>query len=655
MRMRKPRSSCTSVSFWSSVGLAAVLLCGASPAVAATAASLGTAESFAVLGGSTVTNTGPTVITADVGVSPGSAISGFPPGLVVGAIHAADAVALQAQSDVTTAYNDLAGQACDVDLTGQDLGGLTLTPGVYCFSSSAQLTGDLSLDAEGDPDAVFVFQMGSTLTTASNSSVRLINAAQDCNVFWQVGSSATLGTETTLIGNVLALTSITLTTGASVSGRALARNGAVTLDTNDVGVSGCGVPARAPALRKTFSPATINGGGVSRLTITLINPNPSAADLTAALTDTLPGGVVIAAIPNAITTCAGTGAVIAAAGGTTVTLPDTRSIPAVTGDTAGTCTVKVNVTAAAAGSYLNTLAVDALQTSHGNNAAPAIATLTVVTRAPALRKSFDPVEIHAGGVSTLTIRLINPNPGPADLTLRLRDTLPRGVVIAATPNAVTTCPGTGAVIATAGGTTVTLPDTRSIPAGTVNTAGSCTVRVDVTAATAGSYLNTLAVNALQSSNGNNATPAIATLTVVTRAPALRKTFTPVKIHAGGVSTLTIRLINPNPRPAHLTLPLTDTLPSGVVIAGTPRASTTCPGTGAVIATAGGTTVTLPETRAIPAGSGGAAGSCTVQVQVTATAAGSYLNTLAVNALQTSHGNNATPAVATLTVEIDDDP
>ena len=125
-------------------------------------------------------------------------------------------------------------------MTGQDLGGLTLTPGVYCFSSSAQLTGTLTLDAQGNPNAVFIFKIGSTLTTASNSSVVVINTGGNssiaCNVFWQVGSSATLGTGTSFAGNILALTSITLNTGANVSGRVLARNGAVTLDTNNVTV-----------------------------------------------------------------------------------------------------------------------------------------------------------------------------------------------------------------------------------------------------------------------------------------------------------------------------------------------------------------------------------------------------------------------------------
>ncbi|MDL2334654.1 MAG: ice-binding family protein [Chloroflexota bacterium] len=206
---------------------------------ASQAVGLGTADAFAVLGGSTVTNTGPSVVNGDLGVSPGSAVTGFPPGNVNGTIHAADAAAAQAQADLTAAYNNVAGQACDSDLTGQDLGGLTLTAGVYCFSSSAGLTGTLKLNAQGVSAARFIFQIGSTLTTASSSSVRLINGARPCNVFWQVGASATLGTTTSFIGNIMALTSITMTTGATLKGRALARNGAVTLDTNVITKATC--------------------------------------------------------------------------------------------------------------------------------------------------------------------------------------------------------------------------------------------------------------------------------------------------------------------------------------------------------------------------------------------------------------------------------
>ena len=201
---------------------------------------LGAAGRYAVLAGSTVTNTGPSVIDGgSVGVSPGASITGFPPGTVVApfTFHAGDADALQAQTDLTSAYNTAAGLSPTLVLTGQDLGGLTLSPGVYFFLSSAQLTGTLTLDNLGNPLAEFVFQIGSTLTTASNSSVVTINggALPGSTVFWQVGSSATLGTNTAFEGHILALTSITLTTGATIlNGSALARNGAVTLDTNTI-------------------------------------------------------------------------------------------------------------------------------------------------------------------------------------------------------------------------------------------------------------------------------------------------------------------------------------------------------------------------------------------------------------------------------------
>ena len=229
----------------------------AAPAVAQI--SLGSAQSFGVLAGSAVTSTGATTVSGNVGVSPGGTVTGFPPGLIAGGtIHSNDAVAVQAQSDLTTAYDEIAGTACSADLTGQDLGGLTLTPGVYCFSTSAQLTGALLLDALGNPDALFLFKIGSTLTSASGSSVAVINGGSGCNqVFWQVGSSATLGTGTAFAGDILALTSITLTTGADSSGRTLARNGAVTLDSNDVNT--CGVLA-CPVI--TVNPPTLPNGEV---------------------------------------------------------------------------------------------------------------------------------------------------------------------------------------------------------------------------------------------------------------------------------------------------------------------------------------------------------------------------------------------------------
>lgn len=199
----------------------------------AVAPDLGTAASFVGLAGSTFTNTGSGIYYGNVGVSPGSAVEGFPPGEVRnGEIYRGGAVPAQAQIDARAAYTDLAGRPCNTNMTDQDLGGKTLQPGVYCFDTSAGLTGDLVLDALGDSNAVWVFKTGSTLTTASGATVGMINGGQALNVFWQVGSSATLGTTTRFSGNILADQSITLVTGAGLLGRALALHGGVTMDTN---------------------------------------------------------------------------------------------------------------------------------------------------------------------------------------------------------------------------------------------------------------------------------------------------------------------------------------------------------------------------------------------------------------------------------------
>src|SRR5665213_2229859 len=233
--------------------IAAVLLfssCCLNSAWAQTAPPMGTARSFAVLGASTVTNTGPTLIIGDLGVSPGSSVTGFPPGAVSGTIHAADATAAPAHLDATTAYNFLAAETCTAHLTGMDLGTMTLTPGVYCFDASAQLTGTLNLNAAGDPNAVFVFLIGSTLTTASNSAV-IVSGGSPCGVYFQVGSSATLGTGTQFAGNIFAQASITITTGASVTGGSYALNGAVTMDTN-----------AATACQGTLQVCKVAGSGV---------------------------------------------------------------------------------------------------------------------------------------------------------------------------------------------------------------------------------------------------------------------------------------------------------------------------------------------------------------------------------------------------------
>jgi hypothetical protein len=206
-----------------------------SHAWAQSAPPLASAQSFAVLGASTVTNTGPTIITGDLGVSPGAATTGFPPGSVAGGtVHAGDAIATAAQAAAHTAYDNLVAQPCGTNLTGKTLGtspgAVTLSPGVYCFDSSAQLTGKLTLSGNG----VYVFKIGSTLTTASKSSVVLANGATPGRVFWQVTSSATLGTNTAFEGNILATISGTITAGTSVTGRVFALTGAVTLSGNRI-------------------------------------------------------------------------------------------------------------------------------------------------------------------------------------------------------------------------------------------------------------------------------------------------------------------------------------------------------------------------------------------------------------------------------------
>jgi type VI secretion system secreted protein VgrG len=236
---------------------------------------LGNAAPFAVLAGSTITNTDTTIINGNVGLSPGTSLTGTTlcPAAdcfkLTGVIDATNAVALQAQNDLTIAYTTLAGLASTSDLSGQDLGGMTLTPGVYKFDSSAQLTGKLTLNAQGDANAFWVFQIGSTLTTASASSVVIINQANnaDNGLFWQVGSSATLGTTTDFLGNIVALTSITLNTDATDNcGRLLARNGAVTLDDNVISI-GCNGKHVGKDVTNESGSNGLSGGGLSNGTV----------------------------------------------------------------------------------------------------------------------------------------------------------------------------------------------------------------------------------------------------------------------------------------------------------------------------------------------------------------------------------------------------
>jgi len=247
-------------------------------AAASTAPGLGTATSFAVLAGTTVTNTGHTVITGDLGVSPGTAVTGFGPGsgTVNGTTHTGtDALAVSAKNDLTTAYGTAASSPCNVDRTGSNLGGQTLTPGTYCQTTAPTLTGTLTLSGNG----VFIFQIGSTLVTAPGATVSLSNGAQPCNVFWQVGSSATLDTTTTFVGTIMALASISLEDSATIAGRALAQTGQVSLINNRI-----------------TAPTTCNATTVAGPTSTA-TPRPTAAATATAVPTSTPTPVTVIARP----------------------------------------------------------------------------------------------------------------------------------------------------------------------------------------------------------------------------------------------------------------------------------------------------------------------------------------------------------------------
>jgi len=224
-------------------------------------AGLGSANLFAVLGGSSVSNTGPSSINGNLGLWSGTSMTGFPPGTVSGSIDTGNVLAMQAQMDLTNAYNTASAQPCGGVLTGQNLGGQTLTAGVYCFASSAQLNGNLILNAQGNANAVFIFEIGGALTTLSSSQATIINGGTGNNVFWQVGGSATLGTSSQFAGNILALSNITLNAGADIScGRALALNGSVNLNTNEISNDGPGCGAGIAAVPEPGTAALLSIG-----------------------------------------------------------------------------------------------------------------------------------------------------------------------------------------------------------------------------------------------------------------------------------------------------------------------------------------------------------------------------------------------------------
>jgi hypothetical protein len=475
-----------------------LLVCGPSAAVAQQL------SSFAVLGGSTVTNTGPTIVTGNLGVSPGSALTGFPPGIVVGgSIHVADAVAAQAQTDLTTLYNRLAGTMCNTDLTGQNLGGLTLTPGVYCFASSAQLTGTLTLDAQGHSNAVFIFKIGSTLTTASGSSVMLINNASSCGVSWLVGSSATLGTGASLPGSIVALTSITLNTSASVSGRVLARSGAVTLDSNHVTVCSSGLGLSPPTISKAFGAPSILLNAATSLSFTIANPNVGPSLSGVGFTDALPAGLVVAT-PNGLTGSCGGGSITATAGSSSVSLLGASLA------SSASCTFSVNVKGTTLGMKNNvTSNVTSNEAGPGNTASASLTVLSSTLVPAIISKAFGAPTILLNGITNLSFTITNPNVSVSLSGVGFTDTLPAGLIVA-TPNGVTGSCGGGGITATAGSASVSLLG-ASLAAGAF-----CTFAVNVTGTTVGLKNNvTTNVTSNEAGPGNAASASITVLSSTT--------------------------------------------------------------------------------------------------------------------------------------------
>jgi hypothetical protein len=266
-----------------------------------TTVNLGSAAAFAVLAGTpAVTNTGPTTILGDVGIHPAAAVTGFPPGIVNGTIHAGDAVALNAKSALVTAYNDAAGRTPAVVVAGGTLGGQTLVGGVYNSGGfTLGLTGTVTLNGQNDPSSVWIFQATSDLITASSSTVAFINGAQPCNVFWQVTSSATLGSGSSFVGTILALTSITMASAVTVNGRALARNGDVTLINDTITRSTC---ASTPASTATPTPTTAPTAPTATPTAPTATPTaPAATPTTVAVAPVATATPLVKSLPSTST------------------------------------------------------------------------------------------------------------------------------------------------------------------------------------------------------------------------------------------------------------------------------------------------------------------------------------------------------------------
>ena len=500
-----------------------------------------------------------------------------------------------------------------------------------------------------------------TLSNTAAGSAALSNVALTDTLPSQIQIAASPATDTKCGGSVAATAggSTVALTGGSLAPNATCRfsvavtstTGGIWTNTIPAGAltSTQGASNAAPAsgvlnvgnvsavtLAKAFVPAAIPVNGTSTLTISVANTTAGAVPLSSiALTDSLPVNVAVAPVPNAATSCP-SGTATAAAGGTTV------SLSGATLAANGTCTISVSVTSAVTGIYVNQIPPQALTDAQGStNTASAQATLNVGNSSGVgIAKTFTPAAIAANGTSVLTITLVNSSAAAVPLTaMGLVDNLPPNLVVAATPNATTSCMS-GTATATAGATSVTLSG------GTLAANATCTIAVTVTSATPGIYTNAIPPHALTDAQGStNNLPASALLNVGSAsAVAVAKSFLPALIAPGATSVLTISLANTSAGAVPLsTLSITDALPANVTIAPTPNASTTCTG-GAVTATAGAGNVALSGASLAPNAT------CTIVLTVTGTIPGAYVNVIPNNAIDTAQGaTNSAPATATLTI------
>lgn len=402
-------------------------------------------------------------------------------------------------------------------------------------------------------------------------------------------------------------------------------------DNQDPAIATLGVDTLAsPTIDKNFAPSTILAGDTSTLTITLGNDNATDLTLTAPFTDTMPANVTIQGTP--VTSCTNT---VLGFDANSVTLPSATRIPAGAG-----CTITATVTSVVAGSYTNTIAATDLVTDGGSPPSPASAGLVVNTLTPpTVVKSFNPSTINPGTNSLLTITLGNENASNVTLSADMIDTLPANVLVAGTPAIGGTCSnGNGGA---PWGAISTGANTITYASGAIIPPGGCTITVNVSSSVAGGpYTNTIAAGNLQTNAGNNGAAATANLFVnPPQPPSISKSFVPALIPRSGTSTLSISLGNGNAAPTTLNADLVDTLPAGVVVAALPNVQKTCPGT----VTTTSNTITYASGSTLPAGG------CAINVDVTAATAGTYVNTIGTNALDTGYGKNAVGTSASLQV------